>query len=347
MPLPNKTAVLLVNLGSPDSTSVADVRRYLREFLSDERVLDGSWLVRQFVLNCFILPFRPRRSAEAYSKIWMTEGSPLLVISRRVQSLLQEKLDLPVELAMRYVNPPIRDVLRGLVKRGIREILLVPLYPHYAMSSYETVVERVREVCAGLDRNVALRVLRPFYAEPDYVRAMVEAASPHLAGGCDHLLFSFHGLPERHIRIMDRSGSHCLVKPDCCATPHPAHEFCYRAQSLATMRGFMRLAGIPDEKCSFAFQSRLGRDPWLKPSTDAEIPSLARRGIRKLAVICPSFVCDCLETLEEIGIRGREAFREAGGAEFTLIPCLNDHPLWIEALAGLVRRLDSPPTARD
>ncbi len=335
-----KTAVLLINLGSPDSPSTGDVRRYLREFLSDPRVLDSSWWVRQFVLNVFILPFRPAKSAEAYRSIWLKEGSPLVVTSRKVQALLQEKVDLPVELAMRYGQPSIAEVLQRIIDRGVERILLLPLYPHYAMSSYETVVERIKEVLAAKRPGMRLEILPPFYNDPHYIEAMMAVAKPHLPMEYDHVLFSFHGLPERHLRISDPTKTHCLVKADCCTTPSPLHATCYRAQAFLTVQAFVKRAEIAAGKYSVAFQSRLGRDPWLKPYTDFEIEAFPSRGIKRLVVISPAFVSDCLETLEELGIRGRESFMAAGGREYTLIPCLNDHPLWIEALRVYVERLE-------
>lgn len=338
----SRPAVLLINLGSPDSPSVADVRRYLREFLSDPRVLDSPWLIRQLVLNLFILPSRPKTSAAAYQKIWLKEGSPLVVTSRRVQALLQQRIDLPVELAMRYGNPSISAVVDRILERGVEEILLIPLYPQHAMSSYETVVERVREVLGRRRARATLRILPPFFDEPGYLRALAASAAEYLGREYDHLLFSFHGLPERHIKLGDISGAHCLARNDCCVTPHPAHRVCYRAQALATVRGFAALTGITEDRYSVAFQSRLGREPWLKPYTDHEIPALARRGVKTLLVICPAFVADCLETIEEIGIRGKEMFLEAGGRDLTLIPCLNEHPLWIDALARFVAQLRQP-----
>ncbi len=331
-----KPAVLLVNLGSPASTSVVDVRRYLREFLMDERVLDMPYWKRFIVVNGFILPFRPQKTAEAYRKIWLPEGSPLVVISKKVQSLLQARLALPVELAMRYQEPSITGVLERLVRQGIDEILLVPLYPHYALSSYETVVVRVKEVLARLAPEVRLSIVPPFYQHPDYLQALVASAQVYLDQPFDHLLFSFHGLPERHMRLADPSRNHCLVVKDCCSITHPAHQTCYRAQAFQTVAGFARKTGLPAEKYSVAFQSRLGRDPWLKPYTDWELARFPAQGIKKLLVICPSFVSDCLETLEEIGLRGAETFQQAGGSQLTLIPCLNEHPAWIDALEKMV-----------
>ena len=330
--------VLLVNLGSPDSPSVPDVRRYLREFLMDGRVLDVNWLVRFCIVHFAILPSRPKQSAEAYQKIWITAGSPLVVTSRNVQVKLQQRVPVPVELAMRYQHPSIPQAVRNLAQKGVDEVLLIPLFPHYAMSSFETAVERVKEVAAALAPAMRVQVQPPCFDQPDYIAALVGSAQEHLQRGYDHLLFSFHGLPERHMRKADPTGRHCLASENCCETPSPAHATCYRAQCFKTTADFVKQAGVPKDKYSISFQSRLGRDPWLKPYTDYELPRLAERGVKKLLVICPAFVADCLETLEEIGLRGRDSFLAAGGTDFALIPCLNEHPLWLEALEKMVRR---------
>lgn len=324
--------ILLVNLGSPDSPSVPDVRKYLREFLMDGRVLDVNWLVRFCIVNFAILPSRPKQSGHAYQSVWTPEGSPLIVTSRHVQKLLQERITVPVELAMRYQSPSIPEAVARLAQKGVTEVLLIPLFPHYAMSSFETAVERVKEVAASVAPQMSIRVQPPYFDQPDYIAALVASAQPFLARGYDHLLFSFHGLPERQLRKSDPTGCHCLTAPDCCNSPSPAHATCYRAQCFKTVSCFVREAGVPREKYSISFQSRLGRDPWLKPYTDFELPKLAEKGAKKVLVICPAFVSDCLETLEEIGIRGRESFLGAGGKEFDLIPCMNEHPLWIQAL---------------
>jgi ferrochelatase len=317
---------------------VADVRRYLREFLMDGRVLDVNWLVRFCIVHFAILPSRPKQSAEAYHKIWMPEGSPLVVISRNVQAKLQQQVSVPVELAMRYQNPSIPKAVRNLAQKGVDELLLIPLFPHYAMSSFETAVERVKEVAAALAPQMRLKVQPPCFQDPDYITALVGSAQEFLKRDYDHLLFSFHGLPERHLRKSDPTGRHCLATDDCCTTASPAHATCYRAQCFKTVAAFVKQAGVPAGKYSVSFQSRLGRDPWLKPYTDFELPRLAQSGVKRLLVMCPAFVSDCLETLEEIGLRGREAFLEAGGTESTLIPCLNEHPLWLEALENMVSR---------
>lgn len=331
-------AVLLVNLGSPDSPAVADVRRYLREFLMDEFVIDLPWMARFCLVHFLILPFRPQKTAEAYKAIWTTEGAPLVVTSRKLHQELQKRLDLPVALAMRYQNPSIPNILAELSQKGVNEILLVPLYPHYALSSFKTVVEKVRRCLHQQRLSIKLEVLNPFFEEPLYIDALVASARPYLSLPHDHLLFTFHGLPERHIHKTDPSGKHCLKTNDCCQGLHPVHAFCYRAQVLKTMQAFAKKAILKEGSFSFSFQSRLGRDQWLKPYTDHELALLPRQGKKRLLVICPSFVSDCLETLEEIGMRGKETFLKAGGEDFQMIPCLNTHEQWIEALAALVCR---------
>lgn len=332
-----KQGVLLVNLGSPNSPKISDVRRYLREFLMDRRVLDAAYPIRFAVVHGLILPFRPKHSAEAYAKVWLPEGSPLIVTSRRVRELLQQRVTLPVELAMRYQNPTIESALRKLAAAGVTEILLIPMFPHYAMSSYETAVEKVKSDLKRVAPKVVLKVTPPYYKHPDYIQALAEQAEPYIKQEFDHLLFSFHGIPERHLRKADSTGMHCLTVRNCCETPSPAHATCYRAQCFHTMRSFMNVTALPITVSSVSFQSRLGRDPWLQPYTDTMLATLASRGVRKLLVMCPAFVTDCLETIEEIGLRGRETFLAAGGKELQLIPCLNDHPAWITFLARLVR----------
>jgi ferrochelatase len=328
--------ILLVNLGSPDSPSVADVRRYLREFLMDGRVLDVNWFVRFCVVHFAILPSRPKESAHAYQKIWTPEGSPLVVISKHVQSKLQKRISVPIELAMRYQSPSIPNAVRNLAAKGVDDLLLIPLFPHYAMSSFETAVERVKEVAATVSPGMRIKVQPPFYADADYINALVANATPYLQKGFDYLLFSYHGIPERQLRKTDPSGCHCLATPNCCETPSPAHATCYRAQCFRTTAEFVKKAKIPAEKYSISFQSRLGRDPWLKPYTDFEIPRLVKQGVKRMLVISPAFVSDCLETIEEIGMRARDSFMEEGGSEFALIPCLNEHPLWLDALEKMV-----------
>jgi ferrochelatase len=337
--------ILLVNLGSPDSPAVPDVRRYLREFLMDGRVLDVNWFVRFCIVHFAILPARPRQSAHAYRTIWTPEGSPLIVTSRKVQAALKQKVSVPVGLAMRYQNPSIPAAVRTLHAQGVRHLLVIPLFPHYAMSSFETAVVRVQEVAAKIAPGMRITTQAPYYDHPDYITALAASAGDFLAQGYDHLLFSFHGVPERQVRKSDPTGCHCLTAQNCCQTDSSAHATCYRAQCFKTVAAFVKQAGVPAEEYSVAFQSRLGRHPWLRPYTDHELPRLAQRGVKTLLVICPAFVSDCLETIEEIGLRGRETFLQAGGLEFKLIPCLNEHPLWLSALEKMVGRFEKGTNA--
>lgn len=336
-----KRGVLLVNLGSPDSTEVGDVRRYLREFLGDERVLDAPWPVRMALLELVILPFRPKRSAEAYKSIWTPEGSPLIVTSRRLAAVLSARVEEPVALGMRYGNPSTRSALEELRGKGVDEIFLIPLYPHFAMSSYETVVAKVQEELAAMGYGARLTVQPPFYDDAGYIEALHASAAPYLEEGYDFLLFSYHGIPERHLKVRDPSGCYCLASSHCCEMPNPAHAVCYRAQCFATTRRFVERAKIPDGKWSVSFQSRLGRDPWLRPYTDKTLEALGRQGVKRLLVICPAFVSDCLETLEEIQVEGKHTFEGAGGEHFAQIPCLNEHPAWVDVLVGFVERTRS------
>ena len=330
--------ILLVNLGSPDSTSVGDVRKYLREFLMDGRVLDAPWPIRFCVVHFAILPSRPKESAHAYQKIWTPEGSPLVVTSRNVQKKLQSRLNVPVELAMRYQSPSIPNAIAKLRDAGVDDLFLIPLFPHYAMSSYESAVARVQEVARQIAPQMNVRVQPPYYDAPDYIEALVASAQNDLQNGYDHLLFSFHGIPERHLRKSDTTGCHCLAKENCCEVSSPAHATCYRAQCFETVAAFVARANVPKNKYSVSFQSRLGKDPWLKPYTDIELAEFPKRGVKKILVICPAFVSDCLETIEEIAMRGKETFVGAGGKELRQIPCLNEHPLWISTLEKMARK---------
>jgi len=328
--------ILLVNLGSPDSPSVPDVRRYLNEFLMDGRVIDTAWPLRRLVVG-LILINRPKESGHAYEKIWTKDGSPLVVTSKHVRAALQERVSVPVELAMRYQNPSIESAVKNLAAKGVNDVLLIPLFPHYAMSSFETAVVRVQAVAAQFAPQVKLTVQPPYYQSPDFIAALVASAADFLKSDYDHLLFSYHGIPERHLRKSDPTGGHCLQTENCCAVASPAHATCYRAQCFATTAAFVKLAGVPPAKYSVSFQSRLGKDPWLKPYTDYELLRLAQEGKKRMLVICPAFVADCLETIEEIGMRGCEDFLRASGKEFTRIPCMNEHPLWITALENMAK----------
>jgi ferrochelatase len=330
-------AVLLVNLGSPNSPSVPDVRRYLNEFLMDGRVIDVAWPLRRFIVG-MILINRPKESAHAYQSVWTPEGSPLIVTSRRVQSLLQQRIKVPVELAMRYQNPSVPDAIKKLASQGVTELFLLPLFPHYAMSSYETAVVWVQENIRKHAPQMKLTVQPPYYNSPDYIAAVAAVSADAVKTEFDHLLISFHGVPERQIKKSDPTQCHCLTVPNCCEVASPAHEFCYRAQCYQTAKLLAQQLGLPKEKWSVSFQSRLGKDPWLQPFTDIVLEELGKSGVKKLLIISPAFVSDCLETIEELGIRGRDSFIGAGGQSYQLIPCVNEHPLWINALEKMVQR---------
>jgi protoporphyrin/coproporphyrin ferrochelatase len=336
-----KRAVLLVNLGSPDSTAVPDVRRYLQEFLGDDRVIDkpDSAFLRSILVNRIIIPKREKNSAHAYEQVWTKEGSPLIAISNRVREKLAATLgaETPVYLAMRYGNPSVASVVAQIAAAGIEELFLFPQYPHYAMASYETVVVRVQEEITRQAPKLRMTTVQPFFADPDYIGALHTVSAPLLAQGYDHVLFSYHGLPERHMRKADSSHAHCLTVPDCCNTCSPAHATCYRAQVFATTRAFVAKAGIPADKHSISFQSRLAGEPWLSPYTDFEFVRLAKEGKKRLLVMSAAFTADCLETIEELSGEGKELFIGAGGENFSQIPCLNDHPAYIDFLAKRVR----------
>jgi len=337
-----RQAILLVNLGSPASPRPADVKPYLDEFLMDPYVLDMPALLRALLVRGLILNTRPRATGAAYAKIWTSEGSPLVTMSRHTQRALEAELELPVGLAMRYGEPSIPHGLMELQQRAgqIDELLVVPLYPHYAMASTKTVEVAVEAALAG--SGLKHRFAGPFFDDPAYLEALAARARAAIPAGTQYVLFSYHGLPQRHLRKVDPTGSHCLSSADCCATASIAHATCYRHQIIGTTEGVAQRLGLQREAYGFAFQSRLGNG-WLEPFTDKELLAYPGRGITRLAVICPSFVADCLETLEEIAIRGRASFLAAGGEAFTYVPCLNDDAAWIAALAALCRR--SAPAA--
>jgi ferrochelatase len=335
----NNSAVILMNLGSPGSTDVKDVKRYLTQFLMDERVIDRPYLTRSLLVKGIIVPFRAKKSAEAYSKIWTDEGSPLIVISKQLQKDIQKNFELPVESVMRYQNPSSSYVLEKLHKENpqLKEIILLPLYPHYAMSSYETAIEDIRQVHQQKKYTSVLKAIKPFYNNEQYIYALSESIKPYLQNGYDKILFSYHGLPERHIMKSDITGQHCLQVNRCCHIDSPAHKFCYRHQTITTTELVIKALNIPQEKVEQTYQSRLGRDPWLLPSTQERLPQLPSEGIKKLLVVCPAFVSDCLETLEEIAMRAKETFLNAGGESFQFIPCMNTQPLWVQTVTNWIK----------
>jgi len=332
--------VLLLNLGTPRSPQTGDVRRYLREFLSDPRVIDVAAPLRWALVNLVIAPFRAPRSAAAYRKIWTDSGSPLLANGVALRAALAAELGdgYVVELGMRYGEPSIPGALGRLCDAGVARIVALPLFPQYASSSLGSALAYLYELAAERTNVPALSARAEFYAEPGFVAALAEIARPRLAAfRPDHVLFSYHGLPERHVRQGDPTRQHCLVSERCCAAMVPANARCYRAQCHATTRALAAALALAPRDFSLAFQSRLGRDPWIQPYTDVRLPELARSGVKRLAVLCPSFAADCLETLEEIGIRAAEQWRAAGGEALELVPCANAHPAFVRFLAERAR----------
>jgi ferrochelatase len=332
-------ALLLVNLGSPASTQVADVRSYLNQFLMDPYVIDLPWPVRRLLVSLILIK-RPEQSAHAYASIWWDEGSPLVVLSQRLQqAMTKEWTQGPVELAMRYGEPSIETVLTRLAAQGIQKVTLAPLYPQFADSTVTTVIEEAKRVVKAKRLKLQFSVLQPFYDQPEYLSALVENVRPHLQQQHDHLLLSFHGLPERHLHKLDTGGKHCLKGAECCQNASAELiATCYRAQCLRSAALFAERLGLEEGKWSVSFQSRLGRAKWIEPYTEVRLEELAQQGAKKILVMCPAFVADCIETLEEIGDRGKEQFREAGGEELVLLPCLNDDPNWAAALNRLCER---------
>jgi len=308
------------------------------EFLMDKRVIDYPYIFRKILVGGLIVPFRASRSAEAYETIWTKEGSPLIVLTRQLRKTLEGQLHTPIEIAMRYGNPTMEAAFNAVLHRmpDVEEVIAIPLYPHYAMASYETAVEYAETVHRKNKYSFRLNFIKPFYNDTDYLHALAGLIRPYLSGEYDHILFSYHGVPARHIRKTDPTRSHCLSSADCCEISSAAHGTCYRHQCFVTTKEMVRLLSIPEGKYSNSFQSRLGKG-WLEPFTDIRLEEMPKEGIKKLLILCPAFVSDCLETLEEIAIRGRESFLNAGGQSYTMIPCLNTHPLWVEALAGWVR----------
>ena len=333
--------VLLLQLGTPRSPDVADVRRYLRQFLGDPRVLDIPAPARALLLNAVILPFRPRRSAHAYRQIWSGEGSPLIVHTERLAEAVRERLGdgYRVAVGMRYQEPSVAAALGELMAAGCDRLIVLPLFPQYSSAATGSAVEAaLAEV--GRRQNVpAVATIGWFYDDDGYLHALASSVRRALDGfEPDHVLFSYHGLPAHQIRKSDPTGSWCLSAAACCDQVVEANRFCYRAHSYATTREVARRLGLDDGSFSTSFQSRLRGQKWIEPYTDMVLPELYAAGARRLAVVTPSFVADCLETLEEIGIRARAQWEELGGEAFRLVPCLNSDPAWAEAVAAMVKR---------
>lgn len=327
-----------MNLGSPDSTRTSDVRRYLNEFLMDEKVIDMPYLSRLMLVRGIITPFRAPKSAAAYKTIWTKDGSPLITISRAQEKLVKEKMNIPVAITMRYGNPNPETGFAALLEQDekLDEVIAVPLYPHYAMASYETAVDHLKAAYKKNNYSFDLKIVPAFYNDPGYINALVQKIKPFLEKPFDHLLFSYHGIPARHLLKTDPTKSHCLKVADCCNVSSEAHKYCYRHQCFETTRLVTEALKLPKEKFSISFQSRLGKG-WLEPFTDVQLENFPKQGIKNMLIISPAFISDCLETLEELEERGKETFMEAGGESYHMIPCLNTDPLWIDALVNLIR----------
>jgi protoporphyrin/coproporphyrin ferrochelatase len=337
---PSRTAVVLLNVGTPDEPTTGAVRRYLREFLSDPRVLDMPAPLRFLILNLFILPFRPAKSAAAYRKVWTPEGSPLMVHSKALERALQERMPrAKVMTAMRYGNPSIRAVVEEIAREGIDHVVLVPLYPQHASASTGSAVQRAFQLLGALPRVPNVSVVPEMFDDAGFLDGVTARFSETTAGlSYDHVLFSYHGLPLGQVQKVVRAGHTCggVEGAKCCDALTADNASCYRAQSLATTRLLVRALGVGAHSTSF--QSRLGRAQWLLPNTEDELARLRNNGVKRLVVVTPSFTADCLETLEEIGVRAKEQWTSTGGESLVVVPCVNAHPAWVEGLARLIER---------
>jgi len=328
-----KKGVLLINLGSPDSPSVRDVRKYLRQFLSDKHVIDINPVARFFLVNGIIVPFRAPKSAKLYEHIWTKEGSPLIIHSEQQKELLQKSLgnNFVVELGMRYQNPSIESALKKLAELKTESIIVVPLYPQYAASTTRSSIEEAKRI---MKKGIfpAIKFIEKFYEDPRYIEAMAGVAEKYNLQQFDHFIFSYHGLPERQIT---KESSYCKVNNDCCSSINNNNKLCYRAGCFATSRLLVERLKIPQEKYTIAFQSRLD-DKWLKPYSDRVVEQLAKEGKKKILVFSPAFVADCLETIHEIGVEYDHIFKQNGGEKLQLVESLNEHPAWIDALKNII-----------
>jgi ferrochelatase len=341
----NRVGVLLINLGTPDAPTPEAVGRYLRQFLMDSFVIDVPKPQRWLLVNVMIVPRRKGQSAKAYQKVQLPGGSPLLVYTRELAEKVAARLAVDgdsfvVEYAMRYGNPSIASSLERLRSKDVSRIIVMPMYPQYAESSYRTAVAETKKRAVELGLADRLSFFPVFYDRPDFINACAGRVRETVqAWPVEHFVFSFHSLPVRHLKKLDATQSHCLIKSDCCDAISAVNQNCYRAQCIFTARAIARELGLRDDGYTISFQSRLGRAEWLGPQTEDVLRKLAQDGYKRVAVACPSFVADCLETVEEIGIRARSNFIQAGGEELRLIPSLNSDPVWVEAVVDWIRKL--------
>ncbi len=336
MSMKSKTGVLIVNLGTPDSPNTGDVRKYLREFLMDERVIDIPAWQRWPLVNLIIAPFRAPKSAAVYKELWQDRGSPLMFYGRDVQKLLQDSLgdDYKVVLGMRYQNPSLASALEEL--KGVTKIIVIPLFPQYASASTGSVHQKVMELVGKWQAIPDIEFVTNFVQEPLFIEAFAERARPLMAAHqYDHFVFSYHGIPERQIKKAS-CDNYCQLSEKCCSVYHSKNHLCYRAQCFLTSRLLAAALDIPKEKYTVAFQSRLGRDPWIKPYTDEIIKDFPSQGLKRVLAFSPSFIADCLETTVEVGDEFKEIFEEAGGEHWDLVDSLNDSATWIRCLHEMV-----------
>jgi ferrochelatase len=340
----SETGLLLVNLGTPDSPKTSDVRRYLKQFLLDGRVIDIPWIARQILVRGIIAPFRAPKSAKVYQSIWMPEGSPLMVYGERLAEAVQERMgpEVQVELAMRYQNPSIESAIDRMLENGIKQIAVLSLFPQYASATTGSVYQEVMDVVRRKQIIPQLYFADDYYDSPGFISCFAQRGEAFDLNSYDHILFSYHGLPERQIRKADLNNK-CL-QGNCCGDPNQAHSGCYRAQCFATTRALSAALDLKEDQFSTCFQSRLGRDPWIQPYTSDVLEELAEKGVKRVLVFCPAFVADCIETIDEIAEEYKEEFLEMGGEELDLVPSLNDMPSWADEVARMGRQLLQPAT---
>jgi len=335
--LQKNEGVLLINLGSPKELSKKSVRQYLRVFLSDDNVVDLPKFFQQFILRLFILPFRPKNTLEAYEKIWTKEGSPLIISTESIANKLTEKTGWNVEYAMRYEEPSIEKALHKFKKNEINKIYVISLYPHNAMATTVTTELETRNVAMNVSNDFELIFTKPFFDNEEYINAMVNSIRPYVENkSYDKIIFSYHGIPKRQAKKTDETGEHCFSTSNCCEIENDGSKDCYRSHTRIASDLTAKKLGLKDDQWEIAYQSRIGPG-WLTPFTDKRLAKLPEEGKNNIAILCPSFISDCLETLEEIDIRGRETFLKAGGKNMTYIPCLNDSEDTINLLENLVR----------
>mgnify|MGYP003320481159 FL=1 len=329
--------ILLINLGSPKDLELSSIKDYLKEFLSDDLVIDYPKILQQILVNWIIIPSRYKNTREAYSEIWTDQGSPLINSTLNLGKEISSKAEVPVEVAMRYQYPSNKEGLMNLEKRGCSDIFVVPLYPHYAMSTTLTTENEVNRIKKELNLDLNLKFIGTFYNEDEYIKSLSVVIDKNRQKESDFLLFSYHGIPNRHLLKTDPTKSHCLKVKDCCDVQSNATPFCYKAQVLETSKLCVKELNLKDHEWGVSFQSRIGPG-WIEPFTDKELVNLVDQGIKRLDVVCPAFVIDNLETLEEMNISGRETFLEAGGESFNYIPCLNVEESWIDFLVSASKK---------